>query len=242
MIRLSFFLLTILVTFCTFASAQNSLEIEIDFMASLEQDTVTSQEIGLYKLKPEEKAQWNVILNTVYQMGKRDAQQGRAPVSSSAANQTKQLPPQVDVVFPSGHAYKSKIDSDDDDVIVLENGAIVQITTGYLGYVGYRKDCVLFRIGSQWKIWIEGKKAYRCDVLKEPESGRRISVREVFISEVKGNGTILEMSDGSIYEVDNIYTITTELWLGMSEAIILDEYELINLDEGGEIVTISRLR
>jgi hypothetical protein len=41
-------------------------------------------------------------------------------------------------------AYRTKVDSDHDDILKLENGAIVEITSGYIGYIGYRKTAILF--------------------------------------------------------------------------------------------------
>ncbi len=69
-------------------------------------------------------------------------------------------------------ACLTKIDEDKDDILKLENGAIVEVTRGYLGYVGYRKDALLFKEGSRWKIWIEGKKVFPVDLYREPQSCR----------------------------------------------------------------------
>ena len=59
------------------------------------------------------------------------------------------------------------------------------------------------------------------------------------IAEVLGDGKILRMGDGSLYEVDDIHLLDTALWLGGSDALLLDGYQLINLDEGDEIVDVS---
>ena len=50
----------------------------------------------------------------------------------------------------------------------LENGGIVEVTMGYVGYIGYRKKALLFPDGGRWKLWIEGKKSFPVDVLKAP--------------------------------------------------------------------------
>jgi hypothetical protein len=153
-----------------------------------------------------------------------------------------------------GEAYLSKIDEDLDDILKLTNGAVVEISYGYLGYVGYSKECALFKSGSQWKIWIEGKKTYKCDVLKMPAYGKAISARLSYISEVKGNGEIIKMSDGSIYEVDSYDSYHTRMWYGNTEVLILDSYnavlgkndsglfEMLNLEEGDEKITVSKLK
>ena len=50
------------------------------------------------------------------------------------------------------------------------------------------------------------------------------------------------MANGSIYEVDTIDTIHTALWLGASEALIIDGCELIHLESGDDIVGVTRIR
>ena len=137
-------------------------------------------------------------------------------------------------------AYVSKIDRDEDDVIFMENGAVVKISWGYLGFVGFRKDAILFKDGKQWKIWIEGKKAFKCDLLKTPNV-RGQSAQLVHISEMLGNGTIIKMLDGSLFEVGSLYTIETSLWLGISDGLLINDSTLINFDEGG-MVEVTRLK
>jgi hypothetical protein len=145
------------------------------------------------------------------------------------------------VTIPSFHgsAYKTKVTSENNGVIKLANGAIVEINFGNHGYVGNGKTAIIFNVGKSWKIWIEGKKDYKCEVLKTPDSVFPSTAKIVMISEVKGNGTILKMSDGSIYEVDSI---NTTLWLGSSNALIINDHELINLDKGDEIIEVTKLR
>ena len=53
--------------------------------------------------------------------------------------------------------YITKIDEDKGDVLKLANGAVVEITRGFLGFVGFRKDAVLYKEGRGWKIWVEGR-------------------------------------------------------------------------------------
>jgi len=136
-------------------------------------------------------------------------------------------------------AYQTKIDSDSGDIIKLENGAIVEVSS-YFGYLGYRKSAVLYGSGHRCNIWIAGKKSYKCELLKAPE-GRGEPAKEVHISEVKGNGAILIMLDGSIYEVDSIDEIYTSLWLGISDGILISGTTLINFDSD-EAVTVYRIK
>lgn len=74
---------------------------------------------------------------------------------------------------------QTKIDEDNGDILKLENDAIVEISYGYLGYVGYRKDALLFKDGGQWKLWIEGKKVYKVDLLRSPSSCRSPSTHQI---------------------------------------------------------------
>jgi hypothetical protein len=143
----------------------------------------------------------------------------------------------------TGRAYVSKIESNEDEIVKLSNGAIVEVTAGYLGYLGYRKQAVLFTRESGCTIWIEGKKAFNCNILRAPTSslGAR-SASLATIAEVKARGKLLVMDDGSIYQVDSVDTITTSLWLGLSDALILDDIEVINLSDGGGIVGVSKIR
>jgi hypothetical protein len=145
------------------------------------------------------------------------------------------------VTIPSfhGEAYKTKIALEHNGMIKLDNGAIVEINFGNLEFAGYGQTAIIFNVGKSWKIWIEGKKDYKCEVLKTPDSVFPSTAKIVMISEVKGNGTILKMSDGSIYEVDSI---NTTLWLGTSNALIINDHELINLDKGDEIIEVTKLR
>ena len=49
------------------------------------------------------------------------------------------------------------------------------------------------------------------------------------------------MLDGSIYEVDFVDQITTVLWLGVEDALLINGNELINFDQG-ELVNVVRIR
>lgn len=136
-------------------------------------------------------------------------------------------------------AYQTKISSDSDEIIKLENGAIVKVSS-YFGYLGYRKTAILYGSGHRCKIWIAGKKSYNCELLKQPNRKGQ-PAKKVHISQVKGNGTILMMLDGSIYEVDSIDTIYTSLWLGISDGLLINGMTLINFDSD-EAINVSRIK
>ena len=140
-----------------------------------------------------------------------------------------------------GKAFVTKVKSDKDDVLILENGGIVKISSGYLGYVGYRKDAVLFKSGSSWFIWVSGKKAYKCELIDSP-AGKAVPATKTSVKQVKGNGSFVETDDGSIYQVDQLNTITTALWFGTTEVLILDDSKMLNLSTGGEMVDVTKLK
>ncbi len=136
-------------------------------------------------------------------------------------------------------AFQTKIESDSGDVIKLENGAIVEVSS-YFGYLGYRKNAVLFGSGQTCKIWIAGKKSFKCELIEVPEGSGK-PAKEVHISAVKGDGAILMMLDGSIFEVDSIDTIHTSLWLGVSDGLLINGTTLLNFD-AEEAVTVHRIK
>ena len=203
---------------------------QLDFVKELESNSELKVKLGLEKLTSKERAAWNDLLNRVYLMG-MNATSERQSAATGTATSGAQV----------GAAYISRIDDDDGDILKLDNGAIIEVPYGYIGYLGYRRECVLFKEGSRWRLWIKDKKTYSCNVLQPPHHQLRRSAERLNLSKVLGNGKILEMSDGTLYEVNDLYLIDTALWLGGSEVLLLDGFQLINLDEGGELVDVSRL-
>jgi hypothetical protein len=223
----------VLTAFGCLVLASVVLSEEQDFVGAIKENPDLEESLGLDKLSRSEQEAWNEILNRVFSLGaEQDATGGVA-----------EAPKQGSATSPSTtRAYVTKIEEHDGDVLQLTNGAIVEVSYGYLGYLGYRKDCVVFGQGSRWRVWIEGKRTFACGVLKAPSGRGARSASIVYISQVLGDGKIIKMADGSMYEVDDIDLINTGLWLGTSEALVLDGIELINLDEGGESVGITRIR
>ena len=208
---------------------------EIDFLTIIKKSAETSKALGIQKLNNDEQATLNALLNRAYQMGAEHQAQPKNQVPAEP------VPPGA---APAGTrpVYITKIDEDNDDVLKLANGAVVEITHGFLGFVGFRKDAILYKEGRGWKIWIEGKKAFRCDVLKAPDNRPSGAGESVSISEVKGEGKILTTLGGSLYEVGDLHTIETALWLGPFEALLIDGTRLLNLDNGGEIIDVTKIR
>ena len=219
--------------FGTVVFASTVLSQEQDFIGTIKENSALEESLGLDKLSRSEQEAWNDLLNRVYSLG---VEQGATGGITEASKQSPVAAPSTT------RAYVSKIEKHDGKVLRLTNGAIVEVSYGYLGYLGYRKDCVVFGQGTRWRIWIEGKRTFGCSVLKAPSGRGARSASIVYISQVLGDGKIIKMADGSMYEVDDIDLISTGLWLGASEALILDGIELINLDDGGESVGITRIR
>ncbi len=136
--------------------------------------------------------------------------------------------------------FVTKIDSDDDDILKLENGGIIEISRGNLGYVGYRKDAYLYLKRGNCQIAIEGKRTFQCEVIKEP-NGPGKPAKQLQVSDVKGNGSILKMMNGEIYEVSSMDQITSSMWLGFFDALLVDGDQLINLNSG-ESVNVEKVR
>ena len=136
-------------------------------------------------------------------------------------------------------AYQTKIDSDSGDIITLENGAMVEVSS-YFGYLGNRESTVLYGSVHGCNIWIASKKPYRCDLLKVPK-GKGAQRKKVHISEVKGNGTIVIMLDGRMCDADSIDEIHTSLWLRISDGLVIDGTTLIYFDSD-EPVTVYQIR
>lgn len=236
------FILTFFAVLFAVVSSVYPQEKSFDFIAEISKNQELSKEIGLKKLSNAEKAKLNELLNNIFFFGMETAKKEFSDTSNLSGSNKKADNKKITKSQTTNIAYKTKIDSDDGDVLKLDNGAIVEISSGYLGHVGYRKNAVLYKSGRQWKIWIEGKKSFRCDLLKSPSYGSSYSIEELTITEVKGDGTILVMSNGSISEVGSLYTINTSLWIGFIDALLINDCELLNLDEGDEIIEVTKIR
>ncbi len=139
-------------------------------------------------------------------------------------------------------AYRSTISDQAGSKLKLNNGAEVRVIGGGVGRVGgVRSECILFRSGMRWKIWIEGDDLYDCSVDEQPNETASYA-EEVRILEIKYNGDVLLMEDGSIYEVDRRDAGLCARWRGDSDAVIVREQDLINYDDPREVVRVHKLR
>jgi hypothetical protein len=60
-----------------------------------------------------------------------------------------------------------------------------------------------------------------------------------WIQSIDGNGRIIRLEDGSMWRVDDIDTITSAIWLPVSEVLVC-ETKIIGVDDG-ESVAVTRL-
>ena len=176
------------------AAAVGAQSSSIDFVAVLIASADSGKSVGLHKFSRTERAELNQLLNRIYDLGRRG-------VTSSVGTSDPAIPPAATLPRPPSsptvRAYLSKVDAEAGGVVTLANGAIAEVTTGYVGYVGYRRDAALLTTASSFRIWIKGKRVYRCSLLKAPTSGTSRGAVETSISEVAGSGRIIKVLDGS---------------------------------------------
>lgn len=55
-----------------------------------------------------------------------------------------------------------------------------------------------------------------------------------WIDKVLGDGRIVKLEDGSLWQVDEIDTVTSSIWLPMSDIIVCDD-KLINVDDNESV-------
>lgn len=61
-----------------------------------------------------------------------------------------------------------------------------------------------------------------------------------WIQAVEGDGKIIKLEDGSLWEVDDVDAVTTSIWLPVSEVIVCDG-KMVNVDDG-ETVQVTPLQ
>lgn len=62
--------------------------------------------------------------------------------------------------------YKVEVDSFNDDIFKLVDGSILEKTgSGYVGYIGYHEDAILYHDIGQWKLCVNDS-SYDVDILK----------------------------------------------------------------------------
>lgn len=164
----------------------------------------------------------------------------------SASSPAPQQPPvrsgQVRAGVPDGGAaYSTRIETESGRVLRLRNGAVIEITSGSVGALGVRKDAVLLVSGTSCRVWIAGTRTLRCSVLTEP-STKSVDFVLTFIAHVSSGGESIGTRDGAVYEVTSRQTTHTALWQPAAEVAVVDGSQMLNLDQGDEIISVVRLK
>jgi hypothetical protein len=203
-------------------------------LASVRKDPAALARAGLSKLTEAECGELERLLQTAFDAG----------FEAGARQALAVLTPEREPAL--GSVFDSKIDEASDDVLKLRNGAVVHVTRGYVGYIGFGRDCCLFKPSGHktWRIWVANKKSFPCEVWKEPVESvrRRRTVREATVTEVKGAGAILRFDDSALFEVDEYDRFTTSMWIAPLSVLVLDDEELLDLDGGGDRVRAIKIR
>lgn len=122
------------------------------------------------------------------------------------------------------------------DLFELANGAVVKKESyGYVGYVGFREDCLLYGYGSSWTLSID-RESFACEIVKRPSEAPN-QVTDAWLLDVKASGRVLEFADGTLWEVNEIDTIRTSLWIGSSKILVFPDGRAANVNTG-DIVRI----
>ena len=61
------------------------------------------------------------------------------------------------------------------------------------------------------------------------------------ISDIYGDGRIIKMIDGSVYEIYGYDTVTSGIWLPMDDVVITSD-RIINIDENESVDYIRQIR
>lgn len=150
-------------------------------------------------------------------------------------NETRKL---FDVPADTDYVWITEVTREDDGIFFLANGGIVKKESiGYVGYIGYHQKCFVYGYGRIWHIGLKGRE-YRCEVIERPRV-EPIKAAKTMILQNKGSGRILELIDGSLWEVSSVDASTTSVWLGGAMVLLLDDLRMLNLDTG-ETVPVKK--
>jgi hypothetical protein len=112
----------------------------------------------------------------------------------------------------------------------------------FFGLIGFNKDSLLFKEGNSWRLWIEGKKSYRCKIIKPPFTKPNVYLEKKQIMKVTSDGSFLTDINGIMYEVNSLDTIETRLWIPPLDILIIDEIEVINMSLMSPAIIVQKLK
>src|SRR6266567_6524388 len=132
-------MLVLVVSVCL-PPAVSAQETPASWRALIEKDSALMARIGFAKLTARERDELAALLATAYAVGGgRLVSLGAGDTSATSAARSSAR---------TVKAYETRIESDNGDVLRLDNGAIVQISSGYVGYLGFHKRAILYGSGS----------------------------------------------------------------------------------------------
>ena len=138
-------------------------------------------------------------------------------------------------------AYETRLNDQDGSLLKLGNDAVVEIRGGRIRRISGRPDCILFKKGIRWMIWIEGDDLYECDVEEDPRGIGNRADQERIMS-IEYDGEVLLMEDGSIYEADRRDARRVSGWKAETEVLIFRGSKLLNLDDPRDLIRVRTLR
>jgi len=200
-----------------------------DILAMIKRDDAQAKKLGLAKLNASEQEAFGEALKTAYVLGWESCRDTNVKKAQGLAKE-------------GATAVVSKVDELNGSIAKLRNGMIVEFGLLAPSFVGFGKDCIVFKSGSGHKIWIAGKKAYRCEIIKAGDFVRERSIREDSIDKVIDNGAVIKLSTSGLFDVDVFSRSATALWMPGSSVLLIDGIEMVCLDDGDEIVNVSAIR
>jgi hypothetical protein len=167
----------------------------------------------------------------------------------------------IDVYAASEWVYVYKA-MDDNAIVVRKNGEAYQIEKGvgclslwmFEGksvlvtspglFLGVGSELILPEVDQKCRIWNSSSlgSIEEFGTKSEKNSKQQANACEDghWIQSISGNGEIIKLEDGSIWQVDSIDTITSSIWLPISNITVCGSY-LINTDDG-EKVSATRIK
>ncbi len=209
---------------------------QADHISELAKANDGGASLGIQKLTPSERAEWNRLLDRIYSAGV-DSTKSPASTPSAPANKAPAIP----LAPPGASAWITRAEVNGEDIVKLRNGAIFEISSGYVG--SGTRDAILIKEGSRWSLWIEGKREFRGQLLKAPDGPPTATLRRSSIQSVTSDGSVIKLIDGTIWEVGFVDRINTGLWLSFGDVLVLNNMSLVNLDQGSDgMIDVRRLK
>lgn len=129
------------------------------------------------------------------------------------------------------YVWLTEVAKHKDDIFVLANGGVVEKTSiGYVGYIGYSETCILYGFEDNWRILVN-RDEYDCELVKRPRDEPQ-QAKKTWILSVKASGKIIELIDGSLWQVNSLGLNRTALWFGCIPVLLLRDRAVINLKTG----------